>query len=61
MHQSPKCVRDSVGVSTGARLAAPFGGSVLPTSSMSGCAQQFGADRLDAKCGTIVWMLYLRR
>ena len=53
-HQRPKWICDSARVSTGHVIfhepGAPFGGLVLPTSSMSGCAQQFGPEMVSG-CG----------
>ena len=47
-HQRPKWICDSARVRAGHVIfhepGAPFGGLVLPTSSMSGCAQQFGPE-----------------
>ena len=47
-HHRPKWICDSARVRTGHVIfhdpGAPFGGLVLPTSSMSGCAQQFGPE-----------------
>ena len=53
-HHRPKWISDSARVRTGHVIfhepGAPFGGLVLPTSSMSGCAQQFGPEMVSG-CG----------